>query len=32
MIEKQLLLPGETVESFLEDARKEVEARQSQER
>lgn len=32
MIEKQLLLPGETVESFLEEARKEVEARQSKER
>lgn len=27
MIEQQLLMPGETVESFLEDARKDVESR-----
>lgn len=28
MIQQQLLLPGETVESFLEDARKDIEERQ----
>lgn len=30
MIEKQLLLPGETVESFLEDAERDIEQRQAE--